>query len=861
MLLQERAREQEGMSALIITAIYLLAGGLWILFSDGLLQALVSDPALLTKLQTFKGWFYVLATGLLLFMLIRSSTTAVRNSTAALRRNEEELQKILNTIPARVFVTDLDDHLLRFNSVFARATGLPSDRIVGKLCSELFRLADPETHRRNDQEIVRTGKPKLNMVERIETGEGAKWFDVSKMPLLDENGKAQGLLVFAVEITEQKLAAEALRESQRQLQPILDNTPCVFYLKDLEGRFQLVNRSFELVVKTPKEDILGKTDYDVFPAELSDKFRRNDQEVIETGLPIEREEIVGQGDAEHIYLSVKFPPADSSGVPYALCGISTEITERKRAGEALAESEARFRTTFENSGSGIALVDMQGQPVKSNPALQKLLGYTEEELSHMTFTEFTHVDDRELDWRLYNELVSGKRDKYEIEKRFIKKDGQVIWGNLVVSLVRDTEGVPKYAVGMVQDITERKRAEEKLLNEQWLLETTVGSLPGTFYLFDEQGKFIRWNHNLETLTGYTADEVSRMGVFDFVADEDRQMLQQRMEEVFTKGEATMEADLLSKDGRRIPFVFSGKLLTLDHQPCIVGIGIDITKPKQAEAAIEDRERRLNLVYQNVADCLYVLSVEPDERYRFISVNEAFLAVTGFRREQVMGKYIDEVLPETSHELVRVKYREAIEGNKTVRWEEVAVMPAGRRIGEVFITPALDEVAGRLYLLGGVHDVTERIEGEEALRESENRFRMLAESYASAILYHLEDGTLAYANPAAERMTGYSRDELLKLKIWDLLHPDFRMTVEEHLLARQDGDSVVSQNEVRMIVKSGETRSINYTAGRVATEGSSALIAMVTDVTERKRAEEELRASHEQLRALRLSPSVKNFERR
>src|ERR1044071_9375245 len=104
----------------------------------------------------------------------------------------------------------------------------------------------------------------------------------------------------------------------------------------------------------------------------------------------------------------------------------------------------------------MALVDMNGHPVKCNPALEKLLGYSEEELSRMAFTEFTHEADRELDWGLYSELMAGKREKYEIEKRFITKDCMTIWASLVVSLVTDQKGAPRYAVGMVQDITDRK---------------------------------------------------------------------------------------------------------------------------------------------------------------------------------------------------------------------------------------------------------------------------------------------------------------------------------------------------------------------------------------------------------------------
>ncbi|MGC2236431.1 MAG: PAS domain S-box protein [Pyrinomonadaceae bacterium] len=133
---------------------------------------------------------------------------------------------------------------------------------------------------------------------------------------------------------------------------------------------------------------------------------------------------------------------------------------------------------------------------------------------------------------------------------------------------------------------------------------------------------------------------------------------------------------------------------------------------------------LELTYNSVGDCLFLLSVEPDENYRFVSLNEAFLRVTGLTREQVIGKNIRDVIPPQAQALVFGKYHKALGENKTVSWEEESVYPTGKRVGEVKISPLTDEATGQIYLVGVVHDITERKLAEEALRQSEAELRAL-----------------------------------------------------------------------------------------------------------------------------------------
>jgi PAS domain S-box-containing protein len=158
-----------------------------------------------------------------------------------------------------------------------------------------------------------------------------------------------------------------------------------------------------------------------------------------------------------------------------------EILERQRAEEALRKSERQFHALFDDAAIGMALVNAVGHPFESNRALQRMLGYSAEELRGMPFMQFTHPDDVALNWQLFTELVRGQRNQYQLEKRYYRKDGRVVWGNLTMSLVRDERGAPLFGIGTVEDITERRRAEEALRQTQAELThvtrvMTVGAL-------------------------------------------------------------------------------------------------------------------------------------------------------------------------------------------------------------------------------------------------------------------------------------------------------------------------------------------------------------------------------------------------
>jgi len=145
---------------------------------------------------------------------------------------------------------------------------------------------------------------------------------------------------------------------------------------------------------------------------------------------------------------------------------AAHLRQREHLTSALRESETRFRTIFAGAAIGIVLVDLDGRPVESNPAIERMLGYNREELRSMVFTEVTHPEDAVADWAFFEELVTGRRDSYQMERRYLHKEGHVVWGNLTVSLVRDERGMPQFTIGMVEDITARKEMEANLIAAQ-----------------------------------------------------------------------------------------------------------------------------------------------------------------------------------------------------------------------------------------------------------------------------------------------------------------------------------------------------------------------------------------------------------
>ncbi len=307
------------------------------------------------------------------------------------------------------------------------------------------------------------------------------------------------------EIKVRKQAEEELLVQREKFQMLSDSAPFGMLVIGKDGTFEYLNPKFKEIVGYDLRDVPDGREWirKAYPdAAYRHEVVSSWKEVFETlpaGEAISRVFTVRCKDGSHKIISFR-PVKLGTGDELMTCEDVTDLTrseeEIKGAQAALRESEERYRAVFDNAGIGIDLLDRDGRFMQANDALISMLGYTDREFYQLRFTDITHPDDREISEQWLGKVMRGEISTYRLEKRYIKKDGSTMWGDLSVSAIRNGNGEHIATLGVIADITNRKETEKKLMEEKAISDATIDSLPGTFFVFDDELKFVRWNKKL-----------------------------------------------------------------------------------------------------------------------------------------------------------------------------------------------------------------------------------------------------------------------------------------------------------------------------------------------------------------------------
>lgn len=447
---------------------------------------------------------------------LQAEIAARRRSEDALRRNEKrfsEIAKQSRTVTWEVNAAGLYTYM---SDVSEAVFGYRADELVGK---KYFYDLHPESGRAAFKAealgVFDRKEPFVDLVNSFQAKDGRiLWVSTCGSPVLGDHGELLGYRGADEDITERKRMETALRESEANFRHSLDDAPLGVRIVTAEGATIYANRAIL--------DIYGFSNLEEFRAipvekrytaesylEFKKRYKLRQQG---KDAPSEYEVSIVRknGEIRHLLVSRKRLLWNGKKQYQTLY---RDITKHKLAEEALKKSEALFRSYFELPLHGIAITSTKKRWRQANDQLCAILGYSREEILRMTWTEMTHPDDLALDLAQFNRIMSGQIEQYKIEKRFIRKDGTVVWTTVSVGCVRKSDGDVDYIVCVIDDITERKKTEEALRESEMCYRTFIESTSDLVFLKDESFRYLISNVANNVFLGQT--EATVIGRTDF----------------------------------------------------------------------------------------------------------------------------------------------------------------------------------------------------------------------------------------------------------------------------------------------------------------------------------------------------------
>ncbi|UKJ08710.1 PAS domain-containing sensor histidine kinase [Solitalea lacus] len=546
-------------------------------------------------------------------------------------------------------------------------------------------------------------------------------------------------------------AQQRIVESESRLRAFFENVEGFTCLLDNQKRLVIFNHKFAEGYKliTNVEPKVGEEFY----AYLPPNERQWQEEILNRVLQGNKETTEGRYElnGRQVLLRASFNPVIVAGAVTGISVYITDFTKKFEAELAIREAEAKFRGLVETSIVGVYIIQ-DGKFRYVNPRFAEIFGYEQDELIDSYPVEVVVAEeDRKIVLNNISDRLKGEKVSIHYEARGRKKDGQIIHVEIFGSRTL-CEGKPAI-IGSLIDITVRKRAQEQIINEKKFSDSIINSLPGVFYMFDRNGKYLWWNKNLEIVSGYDANEIANHKAGELIAPEDRGMVNKTIEKVFAEGYADVEAQALTKNQFKIPYYFTGRLIEYDGKPYMLGLGIDMTTRKNAEVALKESERKYRALIEQAADAILLV----DKKNNLIDVNSSACQLLGYAREELLWMKISDIY-----------YAEELRGNplqfdllleqKSFLSELKLKRKDGTEVPVEINSKLLDD--GRFQSI--IRDITERKKAEEALQKSEaNLHAILDATYTGYILVDKAFKVISY-NHSAVKFVKLERDKEIKV---------------------------------------------------------------------------------------------------
>ncbi|MBI3138933.1 MAG: PAS domain S-box protein [Sphingobacteriales bacterium] len=441
-----------------------------------------------------------------------------------------------------------------------------------------------------------------------------------------------------------------------------------------------------------------------------------------------------------------------------------DITEQKKIEAQIRQFNERFQLLSKATNDAVWEWDLVNDSTWWNEAFYNMMGY-DPSLPVPDLEDWSlkiHPDDRKKVTKRIRRARRNELDSWQDEFRYRLPDGS--WGTVLdrAYLIRNEEGQPVRVIGAFVDITQQKLIEEKLQFEKMLSDSLIQKMPGLFYLYTKEGKFIRWNKNFETITGYSAREIRHMHPLDFYEGDEKEKVRTRIGHIFRETLPGTEVELVTKNKKKIPIYINSMALIYEGLPCVVGMGADITQLKRTQQELVESELAFQRLFHESTEAILLL----DGR-NFIDCNNATVSLLGYSsREEFMNQPPWKLSPRKqpdgaySYEKAKRMIREALEkGYNRFEWlhrkADGTVFPV-----EVMLTPIL--IKGKQLFYTIWHDISAQKKAEEALQQSIKEISAYKYAIDQATIVSFADfnGNITYVNDNFQKLYGYSKEEII-----------------------------------------------------------------------------------------------------
>ncbi|HEY9738662.1 MAG TPA: PAS domain S-box protein, partial [Trichocoleus sp.] len=720
----------------------------------------------------------------------------------------EILSGILSTSTDHIYVFDRLGRYSYVSKGGATVLGFQPEQVLGKTWRELGLPADlMEPVEAQRQHVMQTGQS-LKGETAFTAAVGDRYYEYILTPLYGAQHEVEAVVAVSRDITERKHIDQALLESKELFQSFMQHSPATAFIKDEDGRYIYVNALLEATFNRPMADWVGKSDFDLFPAEAAQQWRENDLIVLTQGKTLQATESVPTEEGERHYLSFKFPLQEPSG-RRLLAGMAIDISDRIRFEKALQESEHRYAQILDSVQEMVFCKAPGSVVVYANKSACDYYGMSMQELRGLTDVPFNELDFTQQYIQDDLKVFETGTTVEVLEEPNRRADGELRYFHTVKSPIFDTHGNVVELVGVSRDITERIRADAALRESEARFRAVFESNMIGILFWNADGTFTDANDAFLQMVGYSRSDVATGQVRwdDMTPPEYRPIDQQALAELAAHGVCTpFEKEYLCKDGRRLPVLIGGATLEgfSDKGVCFV---LDITERRQKElerAQLLKREQQARAEAELQQQYLHSLLMQApasicihrgaDHVFEF--ANPSYIQLINGR--EVLGHPVREVFPDLEgqgfFELldqvlatgepfvgkeIAAEYDRHGNGTMEEGFFNFVYQPMqGTNGANVGVMTFAFEVTDQVVARRKAEALTENLRRQQqALQESEERYRSLVSVLTSIVWTIDREGNFVEPQPDWEAYTGQSWEQHRGLGWTQAIHPEDQARVQ------------------------------------------------------------------------------------